>query len=154
MSKQLLLLEDVENVGKKGEVVSVKEGFAFNYLLPQGIALVATEHALRKQAKLQEERKKIAEHDRKEAEALSMKLANETITIFVKVDHEGHMYGSVSQLDIAEKLKEQTGIELDKKFVQLKHAIKQTGVFEITLRLKEGVTAIVHVKIVPEQMPS
>lgn len=147
---QLLLLEDVENLGRKGDVVNAKSGYAFNFLLPKRLAEIATAHTLRKQAKLQEERKKIAEHDRKEAEEMAERLKGETLTFHVKVDHEGHLYGSVSQLDIVHQIKLQTSLELDKRFVQLKHPIKETGAFEIALRLKEGIMTQVNVVITPE----
>ena len=63
MAKKLLLIEDVENLGRKGDLVNAKDGYAYNYLIPQGFALVASESALRRQVKLQEERKKLAEQD-------------------------------------------------------------------------------------------
>ncbi len=153
MAKKLLLLEDVDNLGRKGDLVNAKEGFAYNFLIPQGFALVATPAALKRQAKLQEERRKRAEVDRKESEELASRLNGETLTFLVKVDHEGHMYGSVSGLDVVHQIKMQTGIELEKRFVMIKHAIKETGVFDITLRLKEDIMAQIVVKVVPEHMP-
>lgn len=150
MAKKLLLLEDVDHLGRKGDLVNAKDGYAYNYLIPQGFALVATEAALRRRVKLQEERKQIAEKDRKESEELAARLNGEALTFIVKVDHEGHMYGSVSALDIVNHIKLQTGVDLDKRFVCLKHAIKETGIFDVTLRLKEEIFALIHVKIIPE----
>lgn len=151
MATQLLLLEDVEHLGRKGDIVTTKAGYAYNFLLPKGVALVATGVALKKQAKLQEERKKIAANDRKEAEDIAARLNGGTLTFTVKVDHDGHMYGSVSQLDIIQEVKLQTNVELEKRSVLLKHPIKELGVFDIALRLKEDVTAEIHVKVVSEQ---
>lgn len=150
MAQKILLLEDVENVGRKGEITSVKPGYAYNFLIPQGFALVANRAALRRQAKLQEERRIRAEVDRKEALELAAKLEGELLEIEVKVDQEGHMYGSVSALDIVERLKLKTGLELDKKMVQLKHPIKEVGVVDLTIRCKEDVTAQIHVKVYPK----
>ena len=149
MTQKILLLEDVENVGRKGDVASVKPGYAYNFLIPKGFALVANRAALRRQAKLQEERRIRADVDRKEAEELAAKLNGEQLEIEVKVDHEGHMYGSVSVLDIAERLKLKTGLEIEKKMIQLKHPLKDVGVFDLTIRCKEGVTAQIHVKVYP-----
>lgn len=150
MATKILLLEDIDNVGQKGEIVNVKSGYAYNFLIPQKHALVADANAIRKQAKLQEERRVKAVEDRKVSEEVAAKLTNETFTTEVKVDHDGHMYGSVSALDIVHLIKLQTGLEIEKRFVQLKHAIKQTGVHEITLRLKEGVETIIQLKVLAE----
>jgi len=148
---KILLIEDVDNLGRKGDVATVKPGYAYNYLIPQGFALIADKSALRRQARLQEERRLKAEHERKEAEEMASRLNGECIEVEVKVDHEGHMYGSVTSLDVIDLLKLKTGIELEKKMVQLKHPIKEVGVFTISLRMKEGVTAEIQLKIMPEQ---
>lgn len=151
MAQKILLLEDVENVGRKGEVAAVKPGYAFNYLIPQGFALVANRTALRRQVKLQEERRIRAEQERKESLELSSRLEGETVEIEVKVDHEGHMYGSVSALDIIRHVKLKTGIDLEKKMIPLKHPIKEVGIFDLSIRFKEEVTAQIHVKIYPKE---
>ncbi len=151
MATKILLIEDVDNLGRKGDLASVKPGYAFNYLIPQGLALIADKAAMRRQARLQEERRIKAEEERREAEELAARLNGEEVEIEVKVDHEGHMYGSVSALDITRLLKLKTGIELDKKAVQMKHALKEVGVYDVQLRLKEGVVAVINLKIMPEQ---
>lgn len=149
---QLLLLQDVDDLGRKGDVVSVTAGYAFNFLIPQSLAVIASPGALRRQAKLKEERRVIAEQDRKEAEKQVQHLEGLTLNFVVKVDHEGHMYGSVSQMDIVHEIMKLTTIQLDKRSIQLKHPIKETGVYEMPLRLKEGVLVEkIHVKVVPEQ---
>lgn len=150
MAQKILLLKDVENVGHQGEIAAVKPGYAFNYLIPQGYALIANRSAMRRQAKLQEERRIRAEEERKEALELASRLEGETLEIEVKVDNEGHMYGSVTVLDILEHVKLKTGIDLEKKMIPLKHPIKEIGVFDLTCRLKEGVTAQIHVKVFPK----
>ena len=148
---RILLCEDVENVGHKGEIVDVKSGYAFNFLFPKKLALIADANAVRRQAKLQEERRMKAQQDRVHSEEIAARLGGGTITTEVKVDHEGHMYGSVSVLDIINLLKLQTGIELEKRFVLLKHPIKQLGIFDIPLRLKEGVEVLMHINIMSER---
>lgn len=150
MATKILLLDDVDNVGIKGEIATVKPGYAFNFLIPQGLAMIADASALKRQARLQEERRKKAELDRKESEEMAARLNGETVSTEVKVDHEGHMYGSVTVLDIVAILKLQTGLEIEKRAVQLKHPIKQTGVYDLPLRLKEGVMCTIHVKVMPE----
>lgn len=150
MATKLLLIEDVESLGRSGDVVSVKPGYARNFLIPQGLAEVASAHVLRKQARLQEERQQKAIQDKSEAEAVAGKLNGLVVVTTVKVDHEGHMYGSVSQADIAHLVQEQHGIALDKKNVHLKHHIKEVGVHEIKLRLKEGVEAVITLNVEAE----
>ncbi len=150
MATQILLLEDVDNLGQKGEIVNVKSGYAFNFLIPKKFALVADANAVRRQARLKEERKAKGESDRKASEEIAERLKDAAFSVSVKVDHDGHMYGSVSSNDIVHLIKMQSGIELDKRAVPLKHPIKQTGVHELTLRLKEGVEALIHLKVLVE----
>lgn len=151
MATKLLLIEDVEDLGRSGEIVSVRPGFARNYLLPQGFAVVADKRALRMQAELQAKRAKKAEVDKIESESTANSLNGIIVTAVVKVDHEGHMYGSVSSHDIVELLQNQANVALEKRFVALKHAIKETGVHEIQVKLKEGVKSSFTLKIVPEE---
>lgn len=152
MKQQLLLLEDVEDLGKKGEIVSAKPGYVRNYLLPQGFAVVANSNTLRKQERLREEREKQAIVDRKEAEELSQQItAVSPIEIHVKVDPEGHMYGSVSAGDIAQLFQEK-GLPVERKYVQLTRPIKGTGVHPLTLKLKEGILVSCQLHIIPEGM--
>lgn len=149
MSQKLLLLEDVEALGRSGDIVSVKPGYARNFLLPHGMATIATKNAIRLQAKLQEERAKKAIVDREDSERISKQLEGVTITTEVKVDHEGHMYGSVSTTDILHLL-EKEGIPLEKKSLQLKHPIRETGKFTIQVKLKEGISSSFILQIIAE----
>lgn len=150
MANKLLLLEDVDALGRSGDIVSVKPGYARNFLLPQGYAVVADKAALRMQARLQEERKKRAIIDKQESDKTAAALEGIVVTTTVKVDHEGHMYGSVSALDIVHLLEQQHSLKLEKKFITLKHPIKETGVHPIHAKLKEGVTADFKLKIMAE----
>ncbi len=150
MAVQLLLKEDVLDLGKKGEIVSVRNGYARNFLLPRGIAMKADANALRRQNALLEERRKQAVVDLKESQELAAQLEGKVIVAIVKVDPEKRMYGSVAQNDIIDLLKEQHQLETDKRFIQLKHPIKVIGSHKIELRLKEGVVAVVTLKILPE----
>lgn len=151
MHTNLLLIKDVENVGRSGDVVSVRPGFARNFLLPRGVGVVANKGALRMQARLKEEREKQAVLDRKKAEETAGAIEGINLLTVVKVDQEGHMYGSVSAHDIAELLKAQTNTELEKRSIILKAPIKETGVHKLTIKLKEGVTASIVLKVVSEE---
>ncbi len=150
MKQQYLLIDDVEDVGRSGEIISVKPGFARNFLLPKQKAVLASPHTLRMQAKLQEERAKKADVDRKDSEELAKKLEGLTLTITVKVDPEGNMYGSVGPADIIH-LFENQGISVDKRNIGLNKPIKEVGVHPMTLKLKEGVTSPYTLHIMGEQ---
>jgi large subunit ribosomal protein L9 len=148
MKNKLLLTEDVYGLGRSGDIVSAKPGYVRNFLIPQRKAVFAGEHSIRLQEKLREERAKRAAVDKKEAEAFAAKLLGKVITTTVKVDQQGHMYGSVSAADIAKMLQEQLEVILEKRNVVLPHGIKTLGVHEVNLKLKEGVPAVVtlHIK--------
>ncbi|MBS0620113.1 MAG: 50S ribosomal protein L9 [Verrucomicrobia bacterium] len=146
---QLLLLKDVDSLGRKGDVVRAKPGYARNFLIPQQMAVVADKFTLRMQAKLKEERAKQAEVDRKDAEALAQKIDGKTFTIEVKVDPDGHMYGSVSTLDIV-RLLEQEGFTVERRNIVLAHPIKTLGVHALQLKLKEGVPASITLKVMSD----
>ena len=149
MQNQLLLLEDVGRLGRKGDIVKAKPGFARNLLLPQKKAVVATQHTLRLREKLKAEREKQAAIDKQESVKLSGLAEGKELLIEVKVDPAGHMYGSVSAQDIV-KLFEEQGITLDRSNVALVHPIRVTGRHKVDLRFKEGVTSQFVLHIVPE----
>jgi len=149
MKQQLLLLKDVDALGKKGEVVTAKPGYVRNFLLPKGLAVIASSNTLRKQERLRAERAKQAVVDQKESEELAAQIEAISIETRVKVDPEGHMYGSVSAGDIAQLFQER-GLPVDKKCVLVTKPIKVTGVHKISLKLKEGITATCQLSIIPE----
>lgn len=151
MATKLLLIDDVENLGRSGELVLVRPGYARNYLLPQGYAVVASAATLRMQEKLKEERKQKAILDKQESDTIASQLTGVVLTTVVKVDQEGHMYGSVSVVDIAKLIEDQQGLVIEKRNIILKHALKETGIHEISVKLKEGVTAIFTLKILSEE---
>jgi len=150
MATKLLLIKDVEDLGRSGDVVSVKPGYARNRLIPMGSAVFADKNALRRQARLQEERLKKAAEDKKVSEGIAGKVEAQTVSVTVKVDHDGHMYGSVSIVDIVHLLEQQLGIAIEKRAVQLKHPIKQVGTHNVIIKLPEGVVAAFHVKVMAE----
>lgn len=138
--QRLLLVDDVDDLGRKGEIVEVKNGFARNFLLPQRKATFATKHTLRMQTRLQEERAKKATEDRSEAELLSKKIDKiPSITLDVNVDPEGKLYGSVSTQDISSAIKAEFDLDIERKHIKLAKPIKETGTYDISIVLNEGV---------------
>lgn len=146
---QILLIEDVYPLGKSGDLVQVKPGYARNFLYPKGKAVVASKHTLRMQERLQEERAKQAAMDLEESSAIAAQLQGVQLSREVKVDPDGHMYGSVSVTDLLELLK-QSGFTLEKQNIHLSHPIKKTGMHSVVVRLKEGVESSFSIRITPE----
>lgn len=150
MKYQILLLEDVINHGRKGDIVEVLPGFARNFLLPQGKALLATKSTLKQRERLQKERSEQAIEDKKNSEHLAAQIRGLTFETIVKVDPDGHMYGSVTSTDIVEIL-EKYGYKVDKKSVLLHHPIRQIGNYQINLRLPENVELSVGLTVKPDR---
>ncbi len=149
MNSQLLLLEDVEYVGRKGDLVKVKAGHAHNYLIPRKKALFATKQTVLMQKRLQEERLQQAQKDRAAAELLAADISSLQVSVDVKIDAEGHMYGSVSATDIVRLLGEK-GISVSKSSIALSHPIKTLGAHAISIKLKEGVLAKLNLHVLAE----
>jgi large subunit ribosomal protein L9 len=152
MKQQLLLLEDVDGLGRSGDVVTAKPGFIRNFLLPQKKAVHADINTLKMQARLKAEREKRAAIDQKEAEEYAVTLKGFVLTTEVKVDPEGRMYGSVNALEIS-RLMQAKGYSIDKKNVVLQQPIKNLGIHTVNLKLKEGVPATFTLEILPEGGP-
>ena len=140
MAQHLLLTSDVEDLGRAGDIVKVRDGYARNFLIPK-YAVRADKNALRMQERLKEERAKKAVQDKAESDELAKKFEDVIVTTTVKVDHEGHMYGSVAATDLVKLLDEQVKLHVEKRMIQLKHPIKELGSHVIHLKLNEGVPA-------------
>lgn len=149
---EVILREHVENLGSRGEIVKVADGYARNYLLPRKLALPAT--AGNKQ-QIERERAKFdarEAQDRKVAEALATRLENFEMQIPRRVGETDVLYGSVTTSDIAEALSAK-GFEIDRRKLQLQEPIKKLGQFEVPIRLSREVTARVKVAVVAEGDP-
>jgi large subunit ribosomal protein L9 len=151
MQNQLLLLEDVYNLGRKGDIVKAKPGFVRNYLVPQKKAVIASKQSLRLREKLQQERFKQATEDKIDSEKLAKFIEGKVLETSVKVDKTGHLYGSVSIIDIVELLNNE-GLELDKNNIQLAQPLKKLGQHRVELKLKEGVPAYIFINVKGEGM--
>lgn len=149
---EVLLLEDVHELGRAGDVRRVTPGFARNFLFPKGVAIVADKNTLRKRELLQVQRAQQAALDLAESEKLASLLNNVEVSCTAKVDPAGHMYGSVSSSDVL-KLFEKQGFHLDKHVVRLAHPIKETGLHTLTLHFKEGVTCQAKLLVLAENAP-
>ena len=152
MSLQLILMDDVEHLGKIGDTVHVRDGYARNFLLPQGLAEPVTKNALRKLEKIRKEREELLKIRKAEALDKASKLKGQTLTVAAKAidgDAEGKLYGSVSAADIAKALTE-AGVPVDAAMVRAPEAFKNLGTFEVVIALFEGVEVTLTLAIVAE----
>lgn len=146
---KVILREDVENLGKSGDLVTVKDGFGRNYLLPRKLAVLASEQNIRQ---LEHEKAVIAARQAKlkgSAEELAKKVGNLQVTIRRKVGEQDKLYGSVTVLDIAEALAAK-GQKVDRRAIHLPEPIKAVGQYEVDLKLHREVTAKIKVEVAAE----
>ena len=149
MATEMLLMADVPDLGKAGEVVKVSEGYARNYLLPRELAAAVTPASLRRLEKLRKERAELAQIQLAEAHAKAAKLEGASVTIRAKTSNGEKLYGSISAAEIVDALQAQ-GVAIDRAQVELAEHLKQTGAFEVPVRLHPEVTVQLKVWIVKE----
>jgi large subunit ribosomal protein L9 len=137
----VILQQDVKGTGKKGDVVKVSDGYARNVLIPKGIAKEATEGNVKNLNRQKEIAAEKNAAQKAAAEATAAKLNESSVTIKAKGGDGGRLFGSVTNKDVADAMKDQLGIKIDKKKVELKSAIKNEGEFTAKIRLFAGVAA-------------
>ncbi len=145
---EVILNESIESLGKAGDIVNVSDGYARNYLIPKGIAIVANKKNL---VQIEKQRAAILERAakmRQEFEALAEQLEKLELEIPVKVGEEEKLYGSVTTMDIAKAI-EDKGYQVDRKKIVLHEPIKALGEYEVPVKLSPDVTATLKVKVVP-----
>jgi large subunit ribosomal protein L9 len=145
----VILREDVKSLGKAGELVRVKPGYARNYLLPRGLAFEATEGNKKRIAAETRARGARDQAERTEAERVAATLGAVALTLKGKAGEEGKLFGSITAQDIADALAAQ-GHQVDRRRIELEHPIKTVGHHTVAVRLHSEVHAEVHVSVVPE----
>lgn len=148
---KLLLKDDVNQLGRRGEVVDVAKGFARNYLLPRRLAIEVTPENLRL---IEIEKKKIVVRDEKRKDELAgLKRRLEAVRYIIKskVSDEGHLYGSVGDKEISENVRETIKVEIEPKMVALEKPIKETGLYEVPVHLHADIVATLKVWVVDEE---
>lgn len=147
---EIILLQDVDHVGSSNDVVNVKPGFARNFLIPQGLAKMATKSALKMHA---ENIKQRAHKDAKikdNAQAIADKLASVSLSIGAKASENGKIFGSVNNIQIADALNAK-GFEVERKNISLKDdTIKELGKYDVTVKLHKEVSVVVPFEVVAE----
>jgi len=145
---KLLLRSDVDGVGKKGDVVDVADGYGRNYLVPKGYAVKATP-GVESQAKAMRRSRDLKDAaDRGAAEEVAKRLVPAVITITAKAGAEGRLFGSVTATDVVDAVREQTGVELDRKALTLDEHIKETGTHHVPARLHADVQFQITLEVV------
>lgn len=147
---EVILLQDVKALGKKGQIVKVNDGYARNFILPKKLGVEANSKNLN-DLKLQKAHEaKVATEQLAAAEQLAAEIKEKEIVLKLKLGEGGKTFGSVSSKEIADAAKEQLGYDIDKKKIQLKESIKTLGVHNVPIRLHAKVTAELKVKVVEE----
>jgi len=146
MPVQVILRDDVANLGKIGDVVRVKPGYARNYLLPRGLAIEASN----KNLKVLEHQKRViaakADRDLKAAEGAAKKIDGLKLSVKANAGEEGRLFGSVTNLDL-ERLLAEKGFQIDRRRIELDEPIKQLGTYPIVVQVGRGVRATVHLTV-------
>ncbi len=147
---KILLCEDITKLGWLGDVVEVNVGYARNYLLPQGLAKVANDASIRAIAEEKAKRAEQRINDGRRLEKAAEAVEGAEAVVAAKANEQGHLFGSVTERQIAANLRAQ-GFEVADEIVQLPEHIKEVGTHAVTLKYAENVTATVNVVVVPEQ---
>jgi len=145
---RVVLRGDVENLGRKGDLVEVADGFARNYLVPKGLAIKATAGAQKQSDAMRRSREAHELRTREAAEALAQRLAAGTVEIKARAGEGGRLFGSVTAADIADAVQAQLGLEIDRRRLDLDEPLKEIGVADVRLRVHPDVDATVRVAVV------
>lgn len=148
---EIILLQDVTNLGYKDDIVKVKNGYANNYLLPQGMAIIATPSNRKAHAEIMRQRAFKEEKIRKDAETLQAAVNEKTVRIIAKVGENGHLFGSITADQIVEALKDQHNYDIDRKKIVVDGAkLKEVGKYTAQVNIYKEIKAQLNIEIVAE----
>lgn len=147
---KVILLQDVKSLGKKGEIVNVNDGYARNFILPKKLGVEANNKNLNELKLQKKKEEKIAQENLDAAKQLKEKIEAGKVVLSIKVGEGGRTFGSVSSKEIAAAVKDQMGLDVDKKKIQLKETIKTLGMHPVPVKLHTEVTAELKVSVVEE----
>lgn len=145
---EIVLLEDVKTLGKKGQIVKVNDGYARNFILPKKLGVEATSRNLNDLKLKQANDAKVAAEQLAAARELAEKIEKSSVTLSIKAGEGGRAFGSVSGKEISKAAADQLGLDIDKKKIVLNDPIKAIGSFEVAVKLHKDVTARLAVKVV------
>ena len=151
---KIVLLKDVANLGTAGEVKEVADGYARNYLVPKGFATLATKGLIKQAQERAEAQRKRELKARTDAEALSQRINGQTVRFVARVGELDRLYGSITNVDIAQKLAAQVGFDVDRRRVELGDPIKRAGVYSVVVNLGHGMEPRINVVVEGENAPA
>lgn len=146
---KVILKADIKGVGKKGEIINASDGYARNFLFPRGLAIEANDGNMKIYEAQKASQAKKKEEELKNAKELANKISEVSVSLKVKSGENGKLFGSITSKDIAEELKKQHGIDIDKKKIALNEAIKIAGTFMVDVKVYPEVSAKLKVMIQP-----
>ncbi len=144
---KIVLREDVDNLGKKGDLVEVADGYARNYLVPRGLALRASAGSQKQAEAMRRNREARERREREAAQALAAQFQGRTVTIKARAGGEGRLFGSVTSIDVAEAIERQTGAAVDRRKISLDEPLKELGGVDLEVKLHPDVVATVHIEV-------
>ncbi len=144
---EIILLKDVEKLGSQGNVVRVKPGFARNFLVPQGLAVIATEPQMKTVNEITRQRRRKLERIQADAQALKQRLEKHSLSFTLSLGEDEKAFGSITAHDISEALS-RDGFKLEKHAVLLAQPVKSLGVFDVSVKLHPSVTAVLKIRVV------
>lgn len=148
---KVILLQDVKAQGKKGDMITVSDGYARNFLLPRKLAMEATVDAINAKKNADAAALHRIEEDKKAAQALKVKLEKTPVKIYAKAGSAGRLFGSVTTKEISEALQKQYGVELPKTRIELSEPIKTFGTFQAKAKLYTEVSGVIYVQVLEEK---
>jgi len=148
---KVILTEDVRGTGKKGDQVTVKDGYGRNFLLPKGFAIAAMEGNVKRLESVIRSLQNKKTRDLKNAEDLKAKLEEISLVIKMKAGDDGKLFGSVTHKDVSEAIKKAAGIEIDKKLIRIEEPIKMTGSYTVEVHIQQDVNAGVKIEVEKEE---
>jgi large subunit ribosomal protein L9 len=147
---KIVLREDVEKLGRKGDLLEVADGYARNYLVPRGLAIVATKGVVQQASSMRRNRQIRDDRDKEAAQELATRLTLSPVQVTARAGEGGKLFGSVTSADIAAAVKSQTKVEIDRRKITLAEPLKELGSAEVPVQLHTDVTAILVIEVVAE----
>ncbi len=144
---KILLTKDVVHLGGAGEIKEVSGGYGRNYLIPQGMAILATRGQVRQAEERTAAQQKHEQAARRDAQALAARINGQTVRFVARVGEMDRLYGSVTNSDIAERLGNQIGVAVDRRKVDLEDSIKRVGIYPVKVRLASGIEPMINVVV-------